>query len=65
MTSLEPNLTAARRELICARDLALANAAEATYQVAHGHIRPLANCAGVVARLDDLIHLIDRLQTHA
>lgn len=64
MVTLEPQLSAAKRELLDARRVALANAADATYQIADGRIQPLATWSGTVARLDDLIHLLDRIQVH-
>jgi hypothetical protein len=61
MGCLVSHLTTARAALIEARRLALADAADATYQLANGKFTPLSDAAGTVARVDDLIHLTSRL----
>lgn len=55
------HLATARNALVEARRLALADAADATYQLAQGRFRPLTDAAGTVARVDDLLHMTTRL----
>lgn len=61
MNDVTPHLEAAHSHLIGARSAALAAAADATYQIAHGRFTPLTDAAGTAARIDDLLHLTDRL----
>jgi hypothetical protein len=61
MGCLTTPLTTARDALLEARRLALADAADATYQLAQGRFTPLSDAAGTVARIDDLVHLTTRL----
>ena len=61
MGCLTTHLTTARAALIEARRLALADAADATYQLAQGRFTPLSDASATVARCDDLIHLCTRL----
>lgn len=62
--SVIPHLEAARTALLEARRLALADAADATYQLADGRFTPLTEAAQTVARVDDLLHLTTRLINH-
>lgn len=61
MNDVTPHLEAAHSHLIGARSAALAAAADATYQIAHGRFTPLTDAAGTAARIDDLLHLTTRL----
>jgi len=62
--TLTHHLATARDALIEARRLALADAADATYQIARGRFTPLSDAAGTCARIDDLLHLTTRLLSH-
>lgn len=62
--SILPHLQTARTALIEARRVALADCADATYQLAQGRFTPLSDAAGTVARVDDLLHLTTRLLSH-
>ncbi len=65
MTTLTTPLTTARDALLEARRLALADAADATYQLAHGRFTPLVEASATAARIDDLLTLTNRLiQSH-
>jgi hypothetical protein len=65
MTTLTTHLTIARDALTQAHHLAMADATDATYQLAHGRFTPLVESAGTVARIDDLLHLLTHLiQSH-
>lgn len=65
MPDLVSHLATARAALIEAHRAALADAADATYQLAQGRFTPLSAAAGTVARIDDLLHLTTRLlQSH-
>jgi hypothetical protein len=64
MTTLD-HLTIARDALTQAHHLAMADAADATYQLAHGRFTPLVEASATAARIDDLLHLTNRLiQSH-
>jgi len=65
MTTLAIHLTIARDALTQAHHLAMADAADATYQLAHGRFTPLVEASATAARIDDLLHLTNRLlQSH-
>jgi hypothetical protein len=65
MATLTTPLTTARDALLEARRLALADAADATYQLAHGRFTPLVEASATAARIDDLLTLTNRLiQSH-
>ena len=65
MAVTTPYLEAAHAHLMGARDAALADAADATYQLAYGRFTPLTEASATAARIDDLLHLIERLlQSH-
>ena len=58
---LNTHLQAARAALIEARRVALVHCADATYGLANGRFTPLIEAASTAARIDDLLHLTDRL----
>lgn len=59
------HLTAARAALMEARRVALADATNATYGLSNGRFSPLIEASATVARIDDLLHLTNRLlQSH-
>lgn len=59
--SVIPHLEAVRAHLMGARDVALAAAVDATYQLSHGRFTPLTEANATLARVEDLLHLTDRL----
>jgi hypothetical protein len=56
-----PHLLTARAALLEARRVALADQADATYQLAKGRFTPLCEAASMAARIDDLLHQVNRL----
>lgn len=65
MTTLTTHLAIARDALEQAHHLAMADATDATYQLAHGRFTPLVEASATAARIDDLLHLTNRLiQSH-
>jgi hypothetical protein len=64
MTTLD-HLTIARDALTQAHHLAIADATDAAYQLAHGRLTPFVKASATAARIDDLLHLTNRLiQSH-
>jgi hypothetical protein len=65
MTTLTTHLTIARDALTQAHHLAMEDVTDATYQLAHGRFTPLVEASATAARIDDLLHLTNRLiQSH-